>query len=31
MQGGKGREIEWAPAKEAPPFLVSAENLPEEY
>ncbi len=31
MQAGKGREIEWAPAKEAPPFLVPAENLPEEY
>jgi hypothetical protein len=31
MQGGQTREIEWAPAKAAPPFLVSEENLPQEY
>jgi hypothetical protein len=31
MQGGELREIEWAPPKEAPPFVVAAENPPEEY
>lgn len=31
MQGGELREIEWAPPKEAPPVLVTAENPPEEY
>ncbi len=31
MQGAKPREIEWAPAKEAPPFLVPEENAPQEY
>jgi hypothetical protein len=31
MQGGELREIEWAPPKEAPPFLVAEENPPEEY
>jgi len=31
MQGAGLREIEWAPSKEAPPFLVVAENPPEEY
>jgi hypothetical protein len=31
MQGGELREIEWAPPKDAPPFLVVAENPQEEY
>src|SRR5216683_2404567 len=31
MQGGKLREIEWAPPKEAPPVLVAEENPPEQY
>src|SRR5258707_760008 len=31
MQGGEVREMEWAPPKEAPPFLVAEENPPEEY
>ncbi|MFL5661739.1 MAG: hypothetical protein ACJ8BW_10370 [Ktedonobacteraceae bacterium] len=31
MQGSKLREIEWAPPKEAPPFLVAEENPAEEY
>jgi len=31
MQGAELREMEWAPPKEAPPFLVAAENPPEEY
>ena len=31
MQGVQLREIEWAPAKEAPPVFVAAENPPEEY
>ena len=31
MQGGELREMEWAPPKEAPPFLVAEENPPEEY
>jgi len=31
MQGGKTREIEWAPAKAAPPFLVSEESPSQEY
>ena len=31
MQAGTLREIEWAPAKEAPPLFVAAENAPEEY
>jgi hypothetical protein len=31
MQGGNVREIEWAPPKEAPPFFVAEETLPEEY
>jgi len=31
MQAGLLREIEWAPAKEAPPTLVAMENAPEEY
>ncbi len=31
MQGGELREIEWAPPKEAPAFLVAEENPPEEY
>src|SRR2546425_7965022 len=31
MQGGKTREIEWAPAKPAPPFLVPAESSSQEY
>jgi hypothetical protein len=30
MQGGNVREIEWAPAKEAPAFFVVDENPPEE-
>jgi hypothetical protein len=31
MQGTELRDIEWAPPKEAPSFLVAAENPPEEY
>jgi hypothetical protein len=31
MQGTELREIEWAPPKESPSFLVAAENPPEEY
>lgn len=31
MQGDEVREIEWAPPKEAPPFLVIEESAPEEY
>ncbi len=31
MQGGKTREIEWAPVKAAPPFLVPEESPPQEY
>ncbi len=31
MQGAELREIEWASPKESPPFLVAAENPPEEY
>ncbi len=31
MQGGKTREIEWAPAKPAPPFLVPEESSSQEY
>ena len=31
MQAGAVREIEWAPAKEAPPIFVAVENAPEEY
>jgi hypothetical protein len=31
MQGGKLREIEWAPPKEAPPVFVASETIPEEY
>src|SRR5258708_39819130 len=31
MQGGELREMEWAPPKEAPPFLMAEENPPEEY
>ena len=31
MQGAEIREMEWAPPKEAPPFLVAMENPPEEY
>ena len=31
MQGSELREIEWAPPKEAPPFVVAAQNPPEEY
>ncbi len=31
MQGGQVREMEWAPLKEAPPFLVIEENPPQEY
>ena len=31
MQGGQGREIEWAPPKQAPPVLLAAENPPQEY
>jgi hypothetical protein len=31
MQGAELREMEWAPPKEAPPFLVVEENPPEEY
>jgi hypothetical protein len=31
MQGGKTREIEWAPAKAAPPSLVHEESSSQEY
>jgi hypothetical protein len=31
MQGGKTREMEWAAASAAPPFLVSEESSPQEY
>jgi hypothetical protein len=31
MQASTLREIEWAPAKEAPPLFVTVENAPEEY
>jgi hypothetical protein len=31
MQGVQLREIEWAPAKEAPPFFGAVEDVPEEY
>jgi hypothetical protein len=31
MQGVQLRQIEWAPAKEAPPLLVAVENAPAEY
>lgn len=31
MQAAPLREIEWAPAKEAPPLLVAVENAPQEY
>jgi hypothetical protein len=31
MQGGELRQIAWAPPREAPPFVVAAENPPEEY
>jgi hypothetical protein len=31
MQGAELREIEWAPPKEAPAFLLVEENPPEEY
>jgi hypothetical protein len=31
MQGAELREMEWAPPKEAPPFLVAEENPAEEY
>src|SRR5260370_18421832 len=31
MKGCAVGEIEWAPPKEAPPFLVAEENPPEEY
>ena len=31
MQGSELRDMEWAPPKEAPPFLVAEENPPEEY
>ncbi len=31
LQEGERREIEWAPPKEAPPYLVAEENPPEEY
>ena len=31
MQAGSVREIEWAPAKEAPPVLVAVETAAEEY
>jgi len=31
MQGAQPRELEWAPAKQAPPFLVPEENAPQEY
>jgi hypothetical protein len=31
MQGVQLRQIEWAPAKEAPPMVVAVENAPAEY
>jgi hypothetical protein len=31
MQGSELRDIEWAPPKEAPPLLVTAENPAQEY
>jgi hypothetical protein len=31
MQGSELRDIEWAPPKEAPPLLVTADNLAQEY
>ena len=31
LQGAQLREIEWAPAKEAPAVLVPEENAPQEY
>jgi hypothetical protein len=31
MQGVQLRDIEWAPAKEAPPLLVEEDSPPEEY
>ena len=31
MQGGPTREMEWAPPKESPPLVVTAETPPEEY
>ncbi len=31
MQGAELREIEWAPAKEAPAVLVPEENAPQQY
>ena len=31
MQESEMREIEWAPAKEAPPLFVAVENAPQEY
>src|SRR5215470_7215386 len=31
MQGAELREMEWAPPKEAPPFLVTEEHPPEAY
>jgi hypothetical protein len=31
MQEGQTREIEWAPVKAAPPFLVPEESPPQQY
>ena len=31
MRGGQLREIEWAPAKQAPAILVAEDSPPEEY
>jgi hypothetical protein len=31
IQGGEVREMEWAPPKEAPPFLMAEENPSQEY
>jgi hypothetical protein len=31
MQGTEVRDSEWAPSKEAPPFLSPVEDPPEEY
>ena len=31
MQGGELCKMEWAAPKEAPPFLVTEENPPQEY
>jgi hypothetical protein len=31
MQGTELREIEWAPAKQSPPFFGAVEDVPEEY